>query len=67
MTAMIDQGVILGDNPAIRGVNPLTAAYELVRAELRSERIAIMMHDAGLTEEQAQAECDKQPELYGTR
>lgn len=34
--------------------------------ELRAERVA-MMADAGLSEEQAQAECDKQPKLYGTR
>lgn len=37
------------------------------QTELRAERIAIMIIDAGLTEEQAHVECDKNPELYGTR
>lgn len=33
--------------------------------ELRSERIAIMIHCGGLTEEEAEAACNRQPLLYG--
>jgi len=39
----------------------------ITQFEMREERVAICIIDAGLTEQEAEALCNNYPELYGYR
>jgi len=35
------------------------------QSELRAERMAILIHDAGLSEQEARQHCNRYPRIYG--